>query len=272
MMMGVCNKRLSLPNWSMHTSRIREILNIGPASSQRGFEIRFSDGRCIHLTKKRCIVALLVLIHKGQGTEADLAAGNTTISELRLMLGNKVPASYIQDFYGDANKPFSELWNEEGFVWIDNLKGGRRGRSQCYVLHEQDFDKLFQPVKKALRSAPAAQNQELLLRRQDGRCNLCGSQLLRKSEIKRDTYCKDRKRLVFDHRRPVERGGESELIANYQALCFYCNKSKWQICTICQFADCSPGCALAFPETSFLIAPTGEDISDRMRRRPLDSG
>jgi hypothetical protein len=52
----------------------------------------------------------------------------------------------IQDYYGDANKPFSELWNEEGFYFITNPVGQRRGRSQMYVLREEDHEKLFKIV------------------------------------------------------------------------------------------------------------------------------
>jgi hypothetical protein len=92
-----------------------------------GYFIEFNDGRKIHITKRRAIIALLVLIKNGEGSESDIAQGNNTINEIREILGEKLPQSYVLDYYGDANKPYSELWNEEGFTFIDNLKGGRIG-------------------------------------------------------------------------------------------------------------------------------------------------
>ena len=232
---------------------------------QGGYYIEFLDGRKIHITKRRTIITLLILIHKGEGSESDIAQGNSTINEIRGILGNKIPESYIQDYYGDANKPYSELWNEEGFTFIDNLKGGRLGRSQKYTLKSSDHNKLFETSKKAFRKAPNSTQKEELRKRQEGQCNFCGSQLQVKSELKKTTYAKDRRREVFDHRKPVERGGDSDL-ENYQALCFYCNKCKWQICNICTIAECDETCALRNPEKSKIIAPTGEDISDVLNR------
>lgn len=233
-----------------------------------GYFIEFSDGRKIHLTKRRTIIALLILIHKGEGSEADIAQGNSTISEIRQLLKDKIPENYIQDFYGDANKPYSELWNEEGFTFIDNLKGGRAGRSQKYTLKKSDHEKLFTISKKAYRKAPNAEQKKAIRDRQNGYCNLCESKLMVKADLKHDTYSKDRRREVFDHRKPVERGGKSDL-ENYQALCFYCNKSKWQICNICNIKDCDENCALRNPENSKIIAPTSENISDVLGDRSL---
>jgi len=234
-----------------------------------GYYIEFQDGNKIHLTKRRTIIALLVLIKNGEGTETDIAQGNSTISEIKNILGDKIPATLIQDYYGDANKPYSELWNEEGFTFIDNLKGGRAGKSQKYVLKATDHTKLFDVVKKANRRAPTNNEKEALRNSQDNTCNLCGSKLLSKSQLKNDTYAKDRRREVFDHRRPVERGGDSSL-ENYQALCFYCNKCKWQICNICPIPECDETCVLRNPELSSTITPTGEDISDLLANKSID--
>lgn len=231
-----------------------------------GYYIEFQDGNKVHLTKRRTIIALLVLIKNGEGTESDLAQGNRTIPEIRKILTKKIPDNLIQDYYGDANKPYSELWNEEGFTFIDNLKGGRAGKSQKYILRGTDHSKLFEVVKKAHRKAPAAEEKEALRKAQHGKCNFCGSKLHSKSQLKPTTYAKDRRREVFDHRRPVERGGDSTL-GNYQALCFYCNKCKWQICNICPIETCDANCALRNPEISKVVAPTGENISDVLADR-----
>jgi hypothetical protein len=63
-----------------------------------------------------------------------------------------MPENWIQDAYADANKPFSELWNEEGIVWITNTPGDRRLGSQRYVLNPEDHDKFFTlSIQKANR-------------------------------------------------------------------------------------------------------------------------
>jgi hypothetical protein len=174
----------------------------------------------------------------------------------------------IQDYYGDANKPFSELWNEEGFYFITNPVGQRRGRSQMYVLREEDHEKLFKISvnKKASRRQPSREEKLKICALQESRCNICGSSV-RSRRISDRAFCKDRRRGVFDHRKPVEMGDNSEF-ENYQLLCFYCNKSKWQICNICESPNCEK-CVLAYPEKSSIIVPTNEDISDMLNRSPL---
>ncbi len=246
---------------------IKDIVRIYKNNDElKGYYIEFDKNRKIHITKRRTIIALLVLIHKSEGTESDLAQGNTTINEIKSILGSKLEEEIIADFYGDANKPYSELWNEEGFTFIDNLKGGRNRMSQKYTLKKSDHFKLFDVAKKAYRKAPTTQQKEEIRQKQNGKCNFCGSNIVIKSALKPNTYSKDRRREVFDHRHPVEKGGDS-LINNFQALCFYCNKSKWQICTICQIPNCDAKCALRNPENSKVISPTQENISDVLADR-----
>lgn len=249
---------------------IENILGIYPSVDKnlRGFIIEFKDGRKIHLTKRRTIIALLILIKYQEGTEADLAQGSIRIPEIKKMLGNKILPGLIQDFYGDANKPYSELWNEEGFTFIDNLKGGRNQKSQKYTLKIEDHDKLFIVSKKAYRQAPTNIEKNALRAKQNGRCNLCGSFIYEKEKLSGSTYAKDRRREVFDHRHPVEKGGDSTL-PNFQALCFYCNKSKWQICNICDITNCDYNCALRNPEISVTISPTKELIPDLLAKRSI---
>lgn len=247
--------------------QIREIKSIYKNKDElKGYYIEFNSGMKIHISKRRTIIALLVLIKYGEGTEADIAKGNTKIGVLKKELTDKIPVDLIQDFYSDANKPYSELWNEEGFTFIDNLKGGRAGLSQRYTLKKEDHSKLFTVTKKANRKAPNSKQKEEIRTAQKGRCNLCGSKLKRKSELNNTTYAKGRRREVFDHRHPVEKGGDSSF-KNYQALCFYCNKSKWQICNICELPNCDKRCALNNPENNKKIAPTKENISDVLANR-----
>ena len=68
---------------------------------------------------------------------------------------------------------------------------------------------------------------------------------------------------MADHRIPIEKGGNSSDAKDYQLLCFYCNKTKWQICSICKDSKCTD-CALAYPEQTNIVYPTKEDISSRL--------
>lgn len=252
---------------------LKEIKKIysNPDKVEKGFIIEFNDGKKIYLTKRRTIIALLVLIHKGVGSEADLANRTTIIPLIKRLLNGKIPDNFIQDSYGDANKPFSELWNEEGFTWIDNLKSGKVGKSQSYILKDEDHNKFFgevRKIKKANRKAPSYSDQQKLKDSRNGRCNICGTIIVPKKDLEVNSFSRDRRREVCEHRVPVEKGGHSTNLTNYQMLCFYCNKSKWQICNICTEDNCD-NCALAFPEEHTTIAPTKEDISDRMANREV---
>lgn len=244
--------------------KIENISNIQKRPKNKGYEIVFKDGRIIWLTKRRTIVSLLLLIKYGESSEADLARGSRRLLEIKRIIKKRCAFEFIKDHYADANKPFSELWNEEGFTWIHPAQEKLRG-NQKYVLHEKDHCKLFQPVKKAYRCSLSADNISEVIIKQHGRCNFCGSLIVTKDKIVKTTFAKDRVRAVCDHRMPVEKGGLSNN-DNYQALCFYCNKSKWQICNICELPECSKDCVLSFPEKTSIILPTGENISDRLNR------
>lgn len=242
---------------------IEDIKEIQKKSDEVGYNIVFTDGRAIWVTKARAIVALLLLIKYGEGSESDLANGSQKIPEIKKILEGKYPTGLIRDFYSDANKPFSELWNEEGFSWIKSSTGQRKNRSQSYILLTEDHEKLFTKVKKAFRKTLTDSQVEGITQRLPNRCNLCGAKVLVKARLLANLFSRDRLRRCLDHRIPIEKGGSSSP-DNFQILCFYCNKSKWQICDICPLPDCSPICALSFPERSSIVAPTNEDISDRL--------
>ncbi|MCU0445786.1 MAG: hypothetical protein MUE85_12810 [Microscillaceae bacterium] len=198
--------------------KIEDIFQIRKNVALSGYEIEFENGTKIYLTKRRTIISLLILIKYGEGTEADLAKGSNKIAEIKQILGDKIPEGYIQEFYGDANKPYSELWNEEGFTWIDNLKGGRSGKSQKYILKIEDYFKFFEISHKAFRKSPSNAEKELIRQKQNYKCNLCGAKILEKSKIKPDTYAKDRRKEVFDHRIPIEKGGKARILTIFK-LC-----------------------------------------------------
>lgn len=242
--------------------QIEDIIEIRKATiHDRGYEIVFGNNKVIWLTKRRTIAGLLLLIKYGTASEADLVGANNRLQEIKKLLNGKINPSWIQDRYGDANKPFSELWTEEGFsvVYAEGLQGNRQ-----YVLKKEDHDKLFNPNAKASRLQLGATDKTSVLLAQKNKCNFCGSNLLKKSEISKHTFAKDRVTLEFDHKIPIDRGGENT-ISNYQALCHYCNKCKRQMCFICD-QECSDECALVDPSKSFVVLATGENISDRFSR------
>ena len=240
--------------------RIEDIIEIRQAQVyDRGYEIVFPNNQIIWLTKRRTIAGLLLLIKFHTCSEEDLVGANSRLQEIKTILEGKYNPTWIKDRYGDANKPFSELWTEEGFscVHAEGLQGNRQ-----YVLNPEDHDSLFNPNAKSVREQISNTDKQLVLNRQNRRCNICGSLLKSSSEIRPHTFAKDRVTLEFDHRIPVDRGGDST-IDNYQALCHYCNKCKRQMCFVCH-EDCNSQCALVSPETSTIVLATGEDISDRL--------
>ena len=99
--------------------RIEDIVIIRQAQIYgRGYEIVFPGNRMIWLTKRRTIAGLLLLIKYGVCSEEDLVGANDRLQEVKRILVGKVNPNWIKDRYGDANKPFSELWTEEGFSCI----------------------------------------------------------------------------------------------------------------------------------------------------------
>jgi hypothetical protein len=243
---------------------LSDIVEIKKNLNGKGYVIIVKDGRSILMHKRRTIPALLTLIRHGEGCENDLTKSTNNLKEIKAELAGKIPVNLIQDSYSDANKPFSELWNEEGFTFIKNPFGEKRQGSQKYVLKSIDHELLFKNQKKAGRKLPSKMAMLEILKKQDNKCNLCGSFLKSQKNIEPTVYAKDRVRLVWDHRTPVEKNGDSQQ-ENFQALCFYCNKCKWQICSPCNDApENCPKCALAKPEATNIIYPTKEDISDRL--------
>ena len=243
------------------TVSIEDIIEIRKASGRPGYEIVFPNEKIIWLVKRRTIIGLLLLIKFGHCSEADLAGANNRLETVREILRGKIDPSWILDRYGDTNKPFSELWTEEGFscVYAEGMQGNRQ-----YVLRRSDHGQLFAANAKPFRTQLAPHEKERVLAGQNGKCNICGAAL--KEKVRPRTFAKDRVRMEFDHRKPVDRGGDSA-IENYQALCHYCNKCKRQMCFVCKFDECSNNCALANPETEDVVQATMENVADRLTKR-----
>jgi len=240
---------------------IEEIIEIRKAAGRAGYEIVFPENRIIWIIKRRTIIGLLLLIKYEYCSEADLVGANNRLQVIKELMKGKIDPSWIQDRYGDANKPFSELWTEEGFscIYAEGMQGNRQ-----YVLKKENHAQLFQPNAKSSRIQLSSQEKDIILSKQKGRCNICGTIL--KDRIVPHTFAKDRVRLEFDHRKPVDRGGDNAL-ENCQALCHYCNKCKRQMCFVCNLDGCSQECALVKPETQSIVQATMEDISDRITNR-----
>jgi hypothetical protein len=120
-------------------------------------------------------------------------------------------------------------------------------------------------VAKASRIQLTQQQKNAILEKQKNQCNICGAHLKKRSEIPAHTFSKDRVIEEFDHRIPVDHGGDGSE-NNHQALCHYCNKCKRQICFVCHLKNCSSDCALVNPETKSIVLATGEEISDRITK------
>jgi hypothetical protein len=204
---------------------------------------------------------LLLLLKYEYCSEADLVGANDRLKTIKESLQNKINPAWIQDRYGDANKPFSELWTEEGFscIYAEGMQGNRQ-----YVLKKENHAQLFSKNAKPSRKQLATQEKERILLKQDGKCNICGAIL--REKVSPHTFAKDRVRLEFDHRKPIDRGGDNS-IGNYQALCHYCNKCKRQMCFVCKLDNCSQQCALVHPETHNVIQATMENVIDRITKR-----
>ncbi len=70
---------------------VEDITEIRKKPNDPGYEIIFIDGRTIWVTKARAVVALLILIKYGTGSESDLAAGTQKIPEIKRILNGRYP-------------------------------------------------------------------------------------------------------------------------------------------------------------------------------------
>jgi len=170
--------------------KLEDIREIKKNPQGKGYLIIFRDNREIVLYKKRTIAALLTLIRYGEGCESDLTNATNNLQEIKTILKGKIPENLIQDSYADANKPSSELWNEEGFNFIYAPPGQKRLGSQKYVLNSSDHEQLFTTVKPPIRKPPSSQVQKNILEQQLNRCNFRGAILKKKENIHQNTYAK----------------------------------------------------------------------------------
>lgn len=244
--------------------KIEDIVEIRIAKKHdRGYEVVFPDDRIIWIVKRRTIAGLLLLIKYKECSEADLAGTNDRLANIKRILSGRFNKLWIKDRYGDANKPFSELWTEEGFSCIQAK--GMRGNKQ-YVLEPKDHSLLFMDNAKSERIQITNEQKRLILKTQNNQCNICGAILRPNSDIISHAFSKDRIKTEFDHRKPVDRNGKTT-IENMQALCHYCNKCKRQMCFVCRLKQCDEKCALVTPEKNDIVLATNENIRDRITKK-----
>lgn len=118
-----------------------------------------------------------------------------------------------------------ELRDELGFQIESRYVDGEA----AYRLVSHDY----QFLKR--RQYPTQKQKELLIKKYGFKCNICG---LVSEKGKND--------LNYDHRIPLNRGGEAE-IDNLQLLCTRCNNMKRRECQACTKKSCNE-CQYAFPE------------------------
>ena len=94
---------------------IEDIIEIRKAINRPGYEIVFPQNKIIWIIKRRTIAGLLLLIKYEYCSEADLVGANDRLHTIKAILRGKINPSWIQERYGDANKPFIVLLTEEGF-------------------------------------------------------------------------------------------------------------------------------------------------------------
>ncbi len=119
-------------------------------------------------------------------------------------------------------------------------------------------DKFISLSVPEYRNALTEQQQDEIYNKFKERCNITGIELNRQL-IDIHFFCKSLVQGVYDHRRPISKGGTNEL-ENWQLLSVYVNTEKNKICNICNKNACEK-CALAFPEKFDIIQANNQDIS-----------
>ena len=93
-----------------------------------------------------------------------MAGTNDRLANIKRILSGRFNKLWIKDRYGDANKPFSELWTEERFSCIQAK--GMRGNMQ-YVLEPKDHSLLFRDNAKSERIQITNEQKRLILKTQN---------------------------------------------------------------------------------------------------------
>jgi len=138
----------------------------------------------------------------------------------------------------------------------------------CFKL---DLDKICSHLDregdfgKQVRKQPNNKIVKELIKRSDSCCAITGYKLLKADKLKKAkiSFLSKMLELVFDHRVPIFKGGSDDntKIDNWQILSWYANNEKNKVCKNCYEKNCD-NCALAYPEKSNTIKPTGQSLKD----------
>ena len=175
----------------------------------------------------------------------------------------------LDDVYHDPNRALSDLRNTDGFQHFlieTSIKN---------VTHVSlDINKLFATIPKKSdivklyphdnREGISIPKRRKIFKQFEGKCNITGIELKHEDEFDdQQIFMKTSQIATYDHRKPLVKTGVNQDY-NFQLLSRIVNQEKNKICNICIDSKCDI-CALAHPERSKIIYPTGQDISTLQR-------
>ena len=163
------------------------------------------------------------------------------------------------------NKMFDEL-KTESCLSEYVITCGRRGSVD---IRKIDLEKLWKNTEDLLQpiwfgiedQIQLSQFESKLIEKYGFKCNITGIHLLK--DPPKHTFAERLRVKAIDHRRPKLKQGKTEF-DNLQILSHYVNERKKQICSICTEPKCEK-CALAYPENTTIVYPTGDEISELMK-------
>jgi len=176
--------------------------------------------------------------------------------------------------YDDSNKAVNELIHDEGFNgFVFEKKNtssiGKKNKVKSYKL---DLEKICKHLDrggsfaKKVRRQPNKKIMKQLLIRSKSCCEITGYTLFTNKNLKKkinNIFLSRMLEIEFDHKVPIFKGGsdDNSKLDNWQVLSKYVNKEKNKICTDCYLENCD-NCALAYPEKSSVIKPTGQSLKN----------
>ena len=195
------------------------------------------------------------------------------IFELFMQNEQKFLSVHGQEFtslYDDPNKAVNEFMNDKGFISFVQQKkiSSKNGLVDSYKL---DFKKLTQfldsggVIHEIFRRQPSKKVKDILSKETGNICQITGFKLLAKTRLKESSsdFLIKLTSINYDHKVPLFKGGDDspDSPKNWMTISEYANREKNKICKTCDYANCNE-CALAFPENTSTIKPSGQNLKD----------